>query len=133
MIRKYAEHGGSKSRRLRCFLQKCDDPMAIRTLNSLWEHRCEHLARTGQNEPVLNAEARFRAQIHRLGGESQASPAKRVRSPPTVARAKTAKIKTDLVQVSSLSPQARGYGCADINIWDRTIPQRWFLDGRTAT
>jgi hypothetical protein len=106
---KYAERGGSKGKRLRCFLQKCDDPMAIRALNALWEHRCEHLARTGQNDPVLNAEARFCAVIHRLGGEAQASPAKPARSPPKVDRAKIAKIKTDLVEVSSLSPQARGY------------------------
>lgn len=99
---KYAERGGSKGKRLRCFLQKCDDPMAIRALNALWEHRCEHLARTGENDPVLNAEARFCAVIHRLGGEAQASPAKPARSPPKVDRAKIAKIKT-------VSPQARGY------------------------
>jgi Restriction endonuclease len=106
---KYAEHGGSKGKRLRCFLQRCDDPMAIRTLNALWEHRCEHLARSGQNDPVSNAEARFRALIHRLGEEAQASPGKPVRTLPTVDRSKIAKIKTDLVQMSSLSPQARGY------------------------
>ena len=73
---KYAEHGGSKGKRLRCFLQKCDDPMAVRTLNALWEHRCEHLARTGQQDPVLNAEARFGALIDRLGGKTTASPTK---------------------------------------------------------
>ena len=106
---KYAERGGSKGKRLRCFLQKCDDPMAIRALNALWEHRCEHLARAGQDDQVLNAEARFCAVIHRLGGEAQASPAKPARSPPKVDRAKIAKIKTDLVEVRSLSPQARGY------------------------
>jgi hypothetical protein len=83
--------------------------MAVRTLNALREHRCEHLARTGQKDPVLNAESRFRALILRLGGEAPASPANPAASPPTVDRSKIAKIKTDLVQVSSLSPQARGY------------------------
>ena len=81
---KYAEHGGSKGKRLRCFLQKCDDAMAVRTLNALREHRCEHLARTGQKDPVLNAESRFRALIHRLGGEAPASPVNPAASPPTV-------------------------------------------------
>jgi Restriction endonuclease len=107
---KYAEYGGSKGKRLRCFLQKSDDPIAVRTLNALWEHRREHLARTGQKEdPVLNTESRFRALIHRLGGEAPASPAKPAASPPAVDRSKIAKIKADLVQVTSLSPQARGY------------------------
>lgn len=105
----YAEHGGSKGKRLRCFLQKCDDPMAIRTLNALWEHRSEHLARTGQKEPVLNAELRFRTLIHRLGGEIPASTAKPAASLAAVDRSRIAKIKADLVQVTSLAPQGRGY------------------------
>jgi len=106
---KYAEHGVSKGKRLRCCLQKCDDPMAVHTLNALWEHRCEHLARTGQKDPVPNSESRFRALIHRLGGEAPASAAKPAASPPTVGRSKIAKIKADLVQIISLAPQARGY------------------------
>jgi len=83
--------------------------MAVHTLNALWEHRCEHLARTGQKDPVPNSESRFRALIHRLGGEAPASAAKPAASPPTVGRSKIAKIKADLVQIISLAPQARGY------------------------
>ena len=55
----YAEHGGSKGKRLRRFLQKVDDASAVRTLQALWKHRTELLARTGQQDPVLNAEGRY--------------------------------------------------------------------------
>lgn len=34
----YAEQGGSKGKRLRCFLQKVDVPTVIRTLKALWEY-----------------------------------------------------------------------------------------------
>jgi hypothetical protein len=98
----------AKGKRLRCFLQKCDDPMAVRALNAIWEYRCEHFARTGQQDPALNAESRFLALIHRLGG-APASPMTPAASPPTVDRSTIAKIKADLVQITSLSPQARGY------------------------
>lgn len=105
----YAEHGGSKGKRLRCFLQKCHDPTAVRTLHALWEHRCEHLARTGQKDPVLEAEARFRALVDRLGGGAATSPAQAATTMPATDPIKIAKIKADLIQVTSLSPQARGY------------------------
>jgi hypothetical protein len=73
---KYAEHGGSKGKRLRCFLQKCDDATTVRALSALWEHRSEHLARTGGKDPVPNAEARYQGLINRLQGEVTPPPAK---------------------------------------------------------
>lgn len=65
----YAEHGGSKGKRLRCFLQKVDDATAARTLQALWEHRTELLARTGQQDPVINAESRYLTLLARLTGQ----------------------------------------------------------------
>ena len=103
----YAEHGGSKGKRLRCFLQKCDDPMAVRASNALWEHRSEHLARTGQSDPVATTETRFLALVGRLGGTTPRAPEHHAAAP--VDRSKIAKIKDDLLQVSSLSAHARGY------------------------
>ena len=38
---KYAVKGGPKGKRLRYFLQSCDDAIAARTLCALWEHRTE--------------------------------------------------------------------------------------------
>jgi hypothetical protein len=79
----YAEQGGSKGKRLRCFLQKIDDATAVRTLRALWEHRAEFLDRTGQTDPVLNAEKRFLALIARM----ETAPASGPNQPPRVATA----------------------------------------------
>jgi hypothetical protein len=106
---KYAVNGGSKGKRLRYFLQSCDDATAIRTLAALWEHRTEYLARAGGDDPVVNAGSRYQALINRLSG--RASPQASGPSANTVAVDKEtiAKIKADLLQVTALSPQARGY------------------------
>lgn len=111
---KYAVNGGSKGKRLRCFLQSCNDATAVRTLTALWEHRSECLARTGGKDPVINAEARYQALINRLSGGAPPQPAAAnpTASAPVasaVDRQNLAKIKADLLQVTSLSPQARGY------------------------
>lgn len=106
---KYAAKGGSKGKRLRYFLQTCDDAIAIRALEALWEHRNEHLARTGVIDPVANAEARYQNLINRLSGRalSQRSSA----GPQSVAidSVEVAKIKADLLQLTALAPHARGY------------------------
>jgi hypothetical protein len=106
---KYAANGGSKGKRLRYFLQTCDDPTAVRALTALWEHRSEYLARSGGKDPVANAEPRYQGLINRLAGG--ASPQHPVASPQSVAadRQTIAKIKADLLQVTALAPHARGY------------------------
>jgi hypothetical protein len=106
---KYAANGGSKGKRLRYFLQTCDDATAARVLESLWEHRSEYLARSGGADPVSNAEARYRGLINRLSGGT--GQQRRSASPQSVAvdRAAIVKIKADLLQVTALAPHARGY------------------------
>jgi restriction endonuclease len=103
----YAEAGGSKGKRLRCFLQKVDDATAVRALRALWEHRALFLARTGQAEPVHNAEGRFLSLIGRLRGDSS-SPFDQPPRPATDWRLLAA-LKEELVQVISYPPQQRGY------------------------
>ncbi len=105
---KYAVNGGSKGKRLRYFLQTCDDVTAVRALVALWEHRSEYLARSGDNDPVPNAEARYLGLIDRLSGSASPKPAP-FQSAPLVDRQKIATIKSELLRVSSLDAQARGY------------------------
>ena len=106
---KYAVNGGSKGKRLRYFLQTCDDATAVRALTALWEHRSEYLARSGGTDPVANAETRYQGLISRLSGGASPRRPQRARSLPlSIARA-IAKIKTDLLQVTALAPHARGY------------------------
>src|SRR3546814_8426563 len=98
-----------KGKRLRYFLQTCDDATAVRTLAALWEHRSEHLARTGGEDPVVNAESRYQGLINRLSGRATPQVPGPSASAGAVDTQKIAKIKADLLQVTSFGPQARGY------------------------
>jgi Restriction endonuclease len=103
----YAKHGGSKGKRLRYFLQKEDNPTAARALTALWEYRAELLIRTRQNDPVPQAESRFKSLLTRLtegvstSAQSPASP----RPDPKV----MAQLLAELNAVRSKPPQDRGY------------------------
>jgi len=103
----YAEHGGSKGKRLRCFLQKVDDPTAVRTLHALWEHRAEFLASTQRPDPLPNAEGRFLSVISKLQGGIDDHSAQPPR--PATDRRLLAALKADLLQVRDLPPHKRGY------------------------
>ncbi|GAB2883704.1 restriction endonuclease [Paraburkholderia jirisanensis] len=105
----YAVQGRSKGKRLRYFLQHCDDATAARTLTTLWEHRSEYLSRTGGKDPVINAEARFKSLMSRLSGGVTTQPTMPIAPDSVVGQQKLAQIKVNLLQVASLSPQARGY------------------------
>lgn len=65
---KYSVNGGSKGKRLRYFLQNCDDTNAVRAITALWEHRSAYLASNGIKDPVINAESRYQELINRLSG-----------------------------------------------------------------
>nr|WP_236773806.1 restriction endonuclease [Agrobacterium tumefaciens] len=106
---KYSVNGGSKGKRLRYFLQKCDDATAVRTLAALWEHRSEYLARTASKDPVVNAEPRYRGLIDRLSGNPIPQPATPVAAATALDRKKIEKAKSDLLQTTAFTPQARGY------------------------
>lgn len=103
---KFAANGGSKGKRLRYFLQSCDDATAVRTLSALWEHRCEYLARSGGKDPVVDAQPRYQGLINRPSGGASPRP---TQSTPAVDRQKIAAIKAELLRISSLGAQARGF------------------------
>lgn len=105
---KYATNGGSKGKRLRYFLQNCDDATAVCILTALWEHRSDYLARSGSKDPVINAQSRYQGLINRLSGGAAPKPTQS-QLQPTVDRQKIATIKAELLQISSLSAQARGF------------------------
>lgn len=105
---KYAANGGSKGKRLRYFLQSCDNATVVRALTALWEYRSEYLARSGGKDPVVDAQSRYQGLINRLSGGAPPQPGPPT-SAPTVDRQKIATIKSELLRVSSLSAQARGF------------------------
>lgn len=105
----FARNGGSKAKRLRCFLQTVDKPTVARSLKALWAYREALQQRSGQTDDVQNARARFQSFINRLEGRpDNARPPK----PEPVAsfdRKKIGELKRDLLAVTSLQAHARGY------------------------
>ncbi|MBN3556787.1 restriction endonuclease [Sphingomonas yabuuchiae] len=106
---KYAVNGSSKGKRLRYFLQTCDDATAVRVLEALWEHRSEYLLRSGSADSVPNAETRYQSLITRLS--CGAEPMRGTSGPRSIPvdREEIAKIKSELLAVTALAPHARGY------------------------
>lgn len=107
----YAEDGGSKGKRLRCFLRKVDNATAARALQALWEYRREHIYSTATSDPVPNAEGRFLGLVQRLNGEAS-GPSDQ---PPRRAfnAAQLAELRTELYNLRDLAPQPRGYAFED--------------------
>lgn len=105
----YVEFGGSKGKRLKCFLQKVDDRTALRTLKALWESREAWILRSGNPDPVNNAEARYFMLLRRLGGTAEAASGPQEAPKPAYDHAKLAHLKGEVIRLSEMTPQARGY------------------------
>lgn len=105
----YSDMGGSKGKRLRRFLQKVDDRTALRTLKALWEQRVDFLLRTGQDDPVNNAEARYLTLVNRLGGSPDAAQGPQEAPKPAFDQLKITALRDEVVRLSNLTAQARGY------------------------
>ena len=104
----YAQQGSSKAKRLRCFLQTVDKPLAARTLRSLWEHRETLRQAAGNAESIINAEGRLLGLIDRLSGQASSPKPSHV-PPPAFDKTKFLTLKSELIALSTLAPQARGY------------------------
>ena len=105
----YALSGGSKGKRLKCFLQKVDDRTALRTLKALWEVRSAFLLRSGQDDPVKNADARYLMVLNRLGGSPDSAQGPQEAPKPAFDQLRIAALKDEVVSLSTLAPQARGF------------------------
>lgn len=105
----FSVNGRSKGKRLKCFLQSCNDSDAVRLLAALWEHRNEHLLRTNTPDPIPHSEQRYRALLSRLSGQVQASETTAKPVEIVTEGHKFAKFKNDLLDVGKLLPHARGY------------------------
>lgn len=104
----YAEHGGSKGKRLRCYLQKVEIPAVVKTLRALWEYREAIRMRDGKAESVENAQGRLLSLINRLEGKPDAQPAGE--SPKAAYdKPKLLALRNELIAFAQLEPHARGY------------------------
>src|SRR5712691_882475 len=106
----YAKNGTSKAKRLRCFLQTVDKPTVVRTLNALWEYREAVRQRTELEDKPNDARGRLLAIINRLGLGSAGPSQARVQPNPAFEREVYRQLQADLLDLSNLEAQARGYG-----------------------
>lgn len=125
----YSVNGGSKGKRLKCFLQKVDDRTALRTLKALWDIRTEYLLRTGNDDPVKNAEARYLTVISRLGGSPDVAQGPQEAPKPAFDQLKIAALRDEIVRLSELSPQTRGYA---FEVFLRSLFEVYGLKSRDA-
>lgn len=105
----YAQNGSSKAKRFRRFLQTVDNPTVVRTLKAFWEYREALRQRSGQEEKVKNAHGLLFALINRLEDQSEIVPFAGQTPISALNRPKLAQLKTELISLSGLAPQARGY------------------------
>ena len=104
----YARNGGSKGKRLRCLLQTVDKPTVVRTLNALWDYREALRENSGKPETLTSARGRLLALINRLQGNTDGPPTGS-QPKPAFDRAKMAQLRLDLIALSQLEPQPRGF------------------------
>ena len=104
----YAVNGTSKAKRLRYFLRLVDKPLIIRTLQTLWEYREAVRLRKQNTESVENAHGRLLSLINKLSGTTTPSSSNH-QAPIVSNRPKTIALKSDLLALARLQPQARGY------------------------
>lgn len=105
----YAEIGGSKAKRLRCFLQKVDIPTVVKTLKALWEYREAFRIQAKSPEAVENAQGRLLSLLKRLEGKPDAAEPTGQPPKPAFDRPRLLALRGDLLRLTQLSAQNRGY------------------------
>ena len=108
---RYDTEGTSKAKRLRFFLKSSDPQIRIRTLLALWEYRETNRRRNRIEESIPNAEEEFYCLIERLGGTRPSAKERATgsRAETKIDHSVTNALKSKLLAVSQLEPQARGY------------------------
>lgn len=105
---RFKDIGASKGKRLRSFLMQAKDGTALRALEVLWKHRLAILRRNRDEDPMPGAEARFAELKAKLGASAKPTePAPEPR--PAVAAAVLEELKAEIVRITALEPQPRGY------------------------
>lgn len=105
----YSKEGTSKAKRLRCFLRTVDDPTASRALKALWQHRQLLSERRGDGPNGAAIQGRFLQIIDKLDGRVVTAFPAGVAPTPAFGVERFVKFKEQLLGLSSLEPQPRGY------------------------
>lgn len=105
---RWAVQGGSKAKRLRCYLRQASTKTALDTLNALWEYR--EASSITVDYPALDDSVRaaYLRIIQRLGGNVPLPAAPRAQTKaPRVDATATSALAARLLTVSTMEPQPR--------------------------
>ncbi len=106
----YSKNGTSKGKRLKCFLQTVDKNSVVKTLHALWEYREVLRKRDGKTEEIENAYGQLLTLIARLERKQGTPPTQDSNKPiPAFDKPKLHELRANLLALSNLSPQQRGY------------------------
>lgn len=101
--------GTSKAKRLRYYLRSNPASTVVRTLKALWNYREAERRRTAIEETIPEAENQFYDLIDRLGGSRPRSKSTHHPEESRLTAEVLASLKSQLLEVSQLQPQARGF------------------------
>lgn len=126
---KWTHEGTSKAKRLRYFLKTVDNATAANTIRALWNYKsafCSH-----NHASDNNIEGRVLDLIGKLNGTRKSNG-----TPPSPAHNSmiVSQLRADLMAVSSLQPQARGYAFekflkSAFNLYGMSAKDRFRLRG----
>ncbi len=102
----FRDLGDSKGKRLRCFLQKADNALALQVIETLWVHRQYEMERIGRIEPSSGLQAKLELIKTRLKSDSGAGHAA---IPVAYHESKFVEFRERLYGLRDVSPQRRGY------------------------
>ncbi len=105
----YAQNGNSNGKHLRSFLQIIDKPTVLKTLKALWEYREALRQRTNQTDTVTNANGHLLELVNMLEGKAGNTSFADTAPITAFNRSKLAHLKAEIIIISQLAPQARGY------------------------
>ena len=106
---RWETHGTSKAKRLRFFLRSSPASTVLKTLQALWDYREAERRRAGREETVPEAEDQFNDLVERHGGKRPRAENAAREPEPGLDGAVLTSLKAQLLEVSQLEPQPRGY------------------------
>lgn len=107
----YSIDGTSKAKRLRRFLRISNSNLVLTTLTELWKYKVSTEALTGESDTSSEAKTAFQKLLERFGGDlpDDNSDPEPESSSESISEEISKKLNNRLIEVSSMSPQRRGY------------------------
>lgn len=106
---RFAVDGGSKGKRLRCFLRSANPSTIHKTLVALWDHRIS-VPGLAKGKPLdSGTEVSFRKIVEKFGGSLPGKAPATASTSAVASESVLALLKERLIEISKMQPNPRGY------------------------